>query len=134
MTKKKRTVKQKFAKPVRKPVILPFKVKVVDKMPDVDYSVGGMNKFAARYPRERAKFPYPEYVVTVKKGLKKDSRIKTIRHEQAEATILATFNRPLNKPLDYKSAHLLTNRLDRIYGNAFRYTKSKKRVLGIEKY
>jgi hypothetical protein len=53
-------------------------------------------------------------------------RTQTIKHEKAEATIMATLRnlkRRGIKNIDYDSAHLLTDRLDFIYGNTLSYKK-----------
>jgi hypothetical protein len=124
----KRRRKSPLLKPKIKVVRLPFKVIDVEKLPECDSTVGGINKFAAEDPKYSIPYPYKENVILVDSSLKKGSREKTIKHEKAEATIIATLrnlNRRRINNIDYDSAHLLTNRLDFIYGNTF---SSKKNV------
>lgn len=113
-------------KPKLRVVKLPFKVVEVEKLPDCDSTVGGINKFAAQDPKYSIPYPYKENVLLIDSSLKDESREKTIKHEKAEATIMATLRnlkrRGINN-IDYDSAHLLTNRLDFIYGNTLSYKK-----------
>jgi hypothetical protein len=128
-----RSVTQRRRKtPLLKPKIqvvrLPFKVVEVEKLPECDSTVGGINKFAAEDPKYAIPYPYKPHVLLIDSRLKAESKEKTIKHEKAEATIMATLRnlkrRGINH-IDYDSAHLLTNRLDFIYGNTF--SSKKKR-------
>lgn len=116
---KSRSVNQRRRKtPLLKPKIrvvrLPFKVVEVEKLPECDSTVGGINKFAAEDPKYAIPYPYQANVLLIDSRLKAESREKTIKHEKAEATIMATLRnlkrRGINH-IDYDSAHLLTNRL-----------------------
>ena len=88
-------------------VRLRFNVIDVDKLPECDSTVGGINKFAAENPKYSIPYPYKENVILVDSSLKKGSREKTIKHEKAEATKMATLrnlNRPRINNIDYDSA------------------------------
>jgi hypothetical protein len=111
-------------------VKLPFKVVEVEKLPGCDSTVGGINKFAAEDPKYAIPYPYQAHVPLIDSRLRAESREKTIRHEKAEATIMATLrNLKMHRinNIDYDSTHLLTNRLDFIYGNTLSYKKKTKR-------
>ena len=64
--------------------------------------------------------------------LKAEGKEKTIKHEKAEATIMATLRnlrRHRISNIDYDTVHLLTNRLDYIYGNTFLYKKTSSHTM-----
>jgi hypothetical protein len=125
INKKRR--KTPLLEPKIKVAKLTFKVVNVEKLPECDSTVGGINKFAAEDPKYAIPYPYKENVILIDSSLRSESRKKTIKHEKAEAIIMATLRnlrRLRINNIDYDSAHLLTNRLDFIYGNTF---SSKKK-------
>jgi len=128
--KKRRKNRYPPLKPKISVVKLPFKVLEVEQLPGYDSSVGGINKFAAVGPKYKIPYPFGSAIVLVDSELSDEAKEKTIKHEKAEATIMATLRNLKRKRInniDYGSAHLLTNRLDYIYGNTFSYTKKGRK-------
>jgi len=82
--------KSPLLKPKIRVVRLPFKVVEVEKLPECDSTVGGINKFAAEDPKYAIPYPYQAHVLLIDSGLDAESREKTIKHEKAEATIMAS--------------------------------------------
>ena len=93
---------------------LHFRVVEVDSIPGCDSTVGGANYYACRDGKYSIPFDHSENTILILKSLSEEGKLKTTRHEKAEAILMAMF-----PELDYDSAHLLTNRLDQIYGNCF---------------